>query len=365
MRALRLCPVGLVFLSAAASLQAGEPPPCVTPPSGLVAWWPGDGDATEILAANNGTTQGNVTFVAGQVGEAFNFDASNASGVLVGNPAALQLQTFTIDAWIQRGSLVIGGNGPSNEGGILVYGHDGYSMGILPDGQLFLSKVQVSNVASGASFRVTDTNLHHVAVTKSGSSVFFYIDGTASSEASYDPGFAFTTNLSIGARLDLTPPNSGPLTSTFSGRIDELEVFNRALGSGEIQAIAAAGSSGKCKPAWLDIDADGAVEPLTDGLLVLRHLFGFTGSILVTGAVDLVNCVRCNAGAIEAHLGALASELDIDDDATNQPLTDGLLVLRSRFGFTGDSLIIGAVSQTCMRCEAPAIQSYIEELSGE
>ena len=36
----------------------------------------------------------------------------------------------------------------------------------------------------------------------------------------------------------------------------------------------------------LDIDDDGTVQPLTDGLLILRFLFGFTGTTLTGGAVD-------------------------------------------------------------------------------
>jgi hypothetical protein len=39
-----------------------------------------------------------------------------------------------------------------------------------------------------------------------------------------------------------------------------------------------------------DVDADGAVPPLTDGILILRFLFGFTGNTLVTGAVNLAGC---------------------------------------------------------------------------
>jgi hypothetical protein len=54
----------------------------------------------------------------------------------------------------------------------------------------------------------------------------------------------------------------------------------------------------------LDVDGDGETLPLTDGLLVLRYLFGFTGSTLTTGAVDLVNCTRCDAAAIIGFLDA-------------------------------------------------------------
>ena len=54
----------------------------------------------------------------------------------------------------------------------------------------------------------------------------------------------------------------------------------------------------------LDIDGNGAVAPLTDGLLVLRFLFGFTGTTLTSGAVG-GGCTRCNAAAIEPYLQGL------------------------------------------------------------
>ncbi len=54
----------------------------------------------------------------------------------------------------------------------------------------------------------------------------------------------------------------------------------------------------------MDIDGDGAAEPLTDGLLVLRYLFGFRGATLVTGAVG-GGCTRCDAPAIEGYIASL------------------------------------------------------------
>jgi hypothetical protein len=56
-----------------------------------------------------------------------------------------------------------------------------------------------------------------------------------------------------------------------------------------------------------DIDGDGEFGPLTDGLLMLRFGFGFTGATLVSGAVDLANCTRCTAPLIEAYLEALSA----------------------------------------------------------
>ncbi len=233
----------------------GTPPDCAActpPPSGMVSWWPGDGNANDIQGPTleNGTLQGNATFAAGRVGQAFSFDGANNTGVLIGNPANLQLQDFTIDAWIKRSRLDVAGDVGGTTGGqgvIVAYGHDGYGFGLTPDGQLFLTRVDVSAVFSGAALRVTDTAFHHVAVTKSGSTVVFYLDGVASAPATYNEVFAFTKNFAIGARLDVSPPTTSTHTTTFAGILDEVEVFNRPLLQSEIQAIVNAGSAGKCR----------------------------------------------------------------------------------------------------------------------
>lgn len=54
-----------------------------------------------------------------------------------------------------------------------------------------------------------------------------------------------------------------------------------------------------------DIDANGAADALTDGLLYLRYLFGFRGEALIESAVA-ANCNRCTAEEIEAALALLA-----------------------------------------------------------
>lgn len=54
----------------------------------------------------------------------------------------------------------------------------------------------------------------------------------------------------------------------------------------------------------LDVDGNGATDALTDGLLVLRFLFGFNGATLTTGAVG-AGCTRCDAAAIVPYLESL------------------------------------------------------------
>jgi len=49
----------------------------------------------------------------------------------------------------------------------------------------------------------------------------------------------------------------------------------------------------------LDIDGDGEIKPLTDGILIMRYLFGFRGDTLINGAVSTTATRK-----IAAELGA-------------------------------------------------------------
>jgi len=54
--------------------------------------------------------------------------------------------------------------------------------------------------------------------------------------------------------------------------------------------------------------------------------------------------------------------LDIDGDGNPDPLTDGLLVLRYLFGLRGDALISNAVATDAPRKTAPQIEQYLDLL---
>jgi hypothetical protein len=109
----------------------------------------------------------------------------------------------------------------------------------------------------------------------------------------------------------------------------------------------------------LDVDGDGALTPLTDGLLLLRSSFGFSGATLTTGALG-GTCTRCTPAAIASYIASISGLLDIDNDEDGavEPLTDGLLILRYLFGFRGPALVGGAVSADCNRCTATAIEMH-------
>jgi len=50
---------------------------CLPPPSGIVGWWPGEGNASDVISNRNGTLINGAGFTAGKVGQAFNLDGSN------------------------------------------------------------------------------------------------------------------------------------------------------------------------------------------------------------------------------------------------------------------------------------------------
>ena len=108
-----------------------------------------------------------------------------------------------------------------------------------------------------------------------------------------------------------------------------------------------------------DIDLDGETAALTDGLLVLRHLFGFSGATLTEGAVTS-SATRSDADTIASYLDTNKGHFDIDGDGSTEALTDGLLLLRYLFGFDGATLIEGAVGTDATRTAADEIKAYFD-----
>jgi len=201
--------------------------------SGLVSLWSAEGSCDDSVGGNNGTLAGRTTYGAGQVGQAFVFQG-NADLVTVGNPANLQLQDFTIEAWIKRTDTSVTTHGNYGNGVVFGYGQGGYGLYLDAFGRPVLTKTGINDTKP--DIMITDTSFHHVAVTKSGSTVVFYVDGTAYSAPAYNPGFEFLTVAAIGARGD-------NLDNSFVGLIDEVAVYNRALSPAEIREDFEAGKA--------------------------------------------------------------------------------------------------------------------------
>ena len=107
------------------------------------------------------------------------------------------------------------------------------------------------------------------------------------------------------------------------------------------------------------MDGDGNYDALSDGLLIIRYLFGLTGPALTVGAISPSAALQ-DPVAIKARLDRMKPALDFDGDGNADALTDGLLAIRYLFGLRGTSLTAGAVSPNALRATANDIGACIQ-----
>jgi hypothetical protein len=230
--------------------SAGKCPPSCTPaPSGLVGWWPGEGNANDIVGMNNGLLE-NVTFTSGVVGQAFacdpnNFPYGTYTGIQIPDQQAYVLtNSLSIEGWIR----------PRGDGYCIFWrgdnrpGLDPYVLSMQGNNNL---RFYIEDESGNSAFVGTNINYnqwYHVAATWDGESgiMKLYINGQLASQ----------TVTAVRPFGDLIPGdspgvgignlNDGQNNFPFTGDIDEISLYNRALSAAEIQAIYNAGSAGKC-----------------------------------------------------------------------------------------------------------------------
>ncbi len=193
-----------------------------------------------MKGSNPGTLQGNVNFAAGMVGQAFSFNGVD-SYVNVPDSDSLTIKTaITIEAWVKPSN-------PATGSYQTIASKTGrYALQILPDGRVqFYVEIIVSS----------DNQVNTVHPLQA--NVFTHVVGT------YDPATGLQ-KIYLNGVLDNsrttsgTPKGSGGpfqiggqasavIFYLFSGLIDEVRLFSRALSGPEILAIYSAGSAGMCK----------------------------------------------------------------------------------------------------------------------
>ncbi len=230
---------------------------CDPPPAGIFSWWDGTvsgSTAVDIIGGNNGTIVGGVTIVPGEVGNAFKFDGFSGYFAVPDTPS-LDFGTtgpFTLEGWFNWDG---GGSGcclniirKSNYPTSGPVGEGYWVRIIMAQSALeFHTGDATDNSLPGADIDVPVTSRvwHHFAATRDSSgNMNLYLDGQLAG-AAQAPNADTTSTIpfTIGAW-------SGSQYGTleyFSGEIDAISVYNRALAASEVQAIFNAGSAGKCK----------------------------------------------------------------------------------------------------------------------
>ena len=108
-----------------------------------------------------------------------------------------------------------------------------------------------------------------------------------------------------------------------------------------------------------DFDGNSEVDALTDGLLLMRYLFDVRGESLTSNIIAPDATMSHSQIALNMESNVVIA--DIDKDGEVDALTDGLLLLRYLFDARGESLISGVVSSAAERSTEAEIESYIEQ----
>ncbi|MCB1128932.1 MAG: LamG domain-containing protein, partial [Verrucomicrobiae bacterium] len=184
---------------------------CVTPPGGLVGWWPAEADGTDLAGGPGGTLVG-AGFDAGEVGQGFRFNGPG-QGVDVPVSQALLPPDLSVEAWVRRDRTDRIAGDAGNRAWVFALGAGGFGLGLQPDGHLTFARMDGEEVAADAA-PISDVDLHHVAVTVGLGEVRFYVDGQPAGLGRINPFFEIGDTASIGRR-----PDTG--AGSFLGLIDE------------------------------------------------------------------------------------------------------------------------------------------------
>jgi hypothetical protein len=229
------------------SPTTNAPPPatnaCVTPPSGLVAWWQGESNTLDSLGTNNGTAVGNLSYAPGEVGHALTLNGSNA---YVAVPSTNNLKftgPFTVEGWINFASISGGGAGDMILSKTLDADTSGdYALAVSQNSKL-RPHANIGGLWYNFDCTTTLTSNHwyHVAMVYDGTALRGYVNGALDGSASASGAVGTSDN---PLRLGVYSPSAN--LGFFPGLLDEISLYNRALSASEIQSVYAAGTYGKC-----------------------------------------------------------------------------------------------------------------------
>jgi hypothetical protein len=221
--------------------QADVPPNITTLNDGLVAYWSFDqaGPAFTDHSGNANTAMGPAPArsIAGQFGTALDLTAQQAAAGAPGSVSVNSIATrISIAAWVLQP--------PAGDVHTLVSRYLGlgyWKLGFADNGALrFTASASVIQTGSAAS---SGTQWTHVAATYDGQTARLYVGGAlvtsgtigAQSLAGGPTGQAGGYGPSIGATfMDVTAIN----IEYYSGVLDELVLYNRALTADEVSALA-------------------------------------------------------------------------------------------------------------------------------
>jgi hypothetical protein len=295
----------------------------------LVGWWSAEGNAQDRIGGHNGTLQGGVTFEAGEVGQAFAFH-SPTSAVRIAASAALDVGAgdgMTVELWInpddvtQPAPLVEWNNGTNlfgahfwvfaNQAGSRLQPPSSATAGPAQLYAAFTLLGQWHQMVTDADVLVPHV-FQHVALTYDKASGIgrIYRNGVIVAEQVLG---TFTPQTAYDVYLGRRPAGpAGDPTVNYSGLMDEVSIYKRALTASEIAAIASAGSAGKCfRPAALDeaFAAVNAAPPSVNKAPLLASLEAIRASIARGNLLAAINQLHAFRNKVQSQVAPVAPTL--------------------------------------------------------
>jgi len=237
---------------------------CYNSPSGLISLWSGNGNTNDTKGNNHGVFQsGNQAFGPGHIGQSFSFNGNNNGNFGGGNDYInVQANTahdfgpnnFTIELWINATSFnsenTFVAKADFSTGWVFVYHQPSNTFRFYHTNAPGLQNFVQATITSGT---LNVNTWYHIAVTRIGTVVTFYVDGTAlttNQPLVLNQVFNGTGNgnfhdLTIGAYDPLSTANS-TVHGWFNGFLDEVCIYNLGLTQNQILVIYQAGTEPKC-----------------------------------------------------------------------------------------------------------------------
>ena len=178
--------------------------------------------------------------------------------------------------------------------------------------------------------------------------------------------------LGINCGSDCAEPYASDTAVTLSATPDGSSVFTGWLGActgtepcnlnviGPV-SVSATFAPSSVVPLKIDIDGNNAYDALTDGLILIRYLFGLTGTALTNNALG-TGATRIDPALVLGHLNDIKPIFDVDGNGQADALTDGLILIRYLFGLRGPPLTAGALGPDAMRTDPASVAAYIQLL---
>ena len=232
----------------AASPASGGPmlltssPTCVRPGSGLVSWWQGEGNASDSAGNNPGYVVGAEYELSGMVGVGFSLYGPWEESVEIPYRSTMATPTLTIETWVCPSAQI--------DSQAFIFGQSYGRQLIVQQGQAGVKVAMVITDLNGVFYEASPSGeipigqWTHLAGTWDGTYLRVYTNGVMAAQGT--PGISGLGNSRCGFSIGGVNNSCGS-GEYFTGVIDEVSLYDRPLLAGEINAIFAAGSAGKCK----------------------------------------------------------------------------------------------------------------------